>query len=93
MLILSIKKLILTLLKIYQKHIIPYFFEWIHKKLISDCAGDYCDLESLIEENFKFDEKGQYKFTIEHIMEADPIPNVVYIKLKLPTISIEKYPP
>ena len=49
--------------------------------LLSDCAGDYCDLESLIEENFKFEEKGQYKFTIEHIMATDPIPNVMAIGL------------
>jgi gliding motility-associated lipoprotein GldH len=48
---------------------------------LSDCAGDYCDLESMVENNFKFKETGKYKFRISHQMSINPIPNVMEVGL------------
>ncbi len=47
-------------------------------KYISDCAGDYCDLEALLEDDYKFGETGTYKFKVSqntanplnYVMEA-----------------------
>jgi hypothetical protein len=47
----------------------------------SDCAGDYCDLETLIKENFKFKETGKYTFKISHDEKVNPIPNVMQVGL------------
>ncbi len=48
---------------------------------ISDCAGDYCDLEVLVEKDFKFEEPGEYVFSISHEMDVDPVPNLMQIGL------------
>lgn len=48
---------------------------------ISDCAGDYCDLEVLIEDNFKFKETGKYTYSVSHEMKVNPIPNVMQVGL------------
>ena len=47
------------------------------KKYISDCAGDICDLETVIEENVSFNDPGTYKYTIEHQMPLDQVLNVM----------------
>lgn len=47
------------------------------KKYLSECAEDICDLEAVIEENVKFSELGTYKYTVEHEMPVDPLPNVM----------------
>lgn len=47
----------------------------------SNCSGDYCDLEKIIEGSYKFKSAGKYKFTIEHTMKHDPIPLVMDIGL------------
>ncbi len=52
-------------------------------KLLSECALDICDLDILMEENFKFTETGKYKYVVKHIMETNPIPNVMQIGLKI----------
>ncbi len=48
---------------------------------LSGCAGDYCDLDVDVEKDFKFDEKGTYKIAIRHLMETDPIPNIIQVWL------------
>ena len=50
-------------------------------EVLSECAGDYCDLETVIENNFKFTETGKYQFKISHTMEIDPIPNAMDLGL------------
>ena len=52
-----------------------------NNEALSDCAGDYCDLESMIEKNFKFKETGKYKFRLSHQMSINPIPNVMEVGL------------
>jgi gliding motility-associated lipoprotein GldH len=52
-----------------------------NNEALSDCAGDYCDLEILVENNFKFKETGKYKFRISHQMSINPIPNVMEVGL------------
>ncbi len=47
-------------------------------KYISDCAGDYCDLEAILEDDFKFNETGVYNLkitqntanTLNYVMEV-----------------------
>jgi gliding motility-associated lipoprotein GldH len=51
------------------------------KHLLSDCSGDYCDLETLIEEGYKFTETGKYQFKILYDMEAKAIPNIMQVGL------------
>lgn len=51
------------------------------REYLSDCAGDYCDLETLIEEDFKFEETGTYTFKITHLMEDDPVQAVMEVGL------------
>ncbi|MBN2664819.1 MAG: hypothetical protein JXR68_14310 [Bacteroidales bacterium] len=57
---------------------------------LSECAGDYCDLETLIEDNYKFEETGTYTFKIKHLMENDPIPNVMEVGLIIDKIPVEE---
>jgi hypothetical protein len=58
---------------------IPFFDS--KKNRLSDCSGDYCDLETLIEEGFKFKETGKYQFKILYDMEAKVIPNIMQVGL------------
>ena len=48
---------------------------------LSDCAVDLCDLETLVEDKFKFKETGKYKIIVEHSMKQDPLPNVMEVGL------------
>lgn len=52
-----------------------------NSEYLSECAGDYCDLESLIEKDFKFDEAGTYKFVITYDMPTKYLPNVMEVGL------------
>jgi gliding motility-associated lipoprotein GldH len=54
---------------------------------LSDCAGDICDLETVIEKSVHFSEAGKYSYTIEHTMPVDALPNVMEFGL-----IIEKNP-
>lgn len=47
------------------------------KKYLSVCDGDYCDLETVIEEVGDFSEVGTYVYTIEHMMSVPEVPNVM----------------
>lgn len=49
--------------------------------LLSACAGDFCDFEQLIEDNFKFKETGAYQINIYHRMDVNPIPNIMEVGL------------
>ncbi len=46
-----------------------------------NCAGDYCDLETLLEDNFKFDEVGTYLYKIKHLEPKNPIVLVMEVGL------------
>jgi gliding motility-associated lipoprotein GldH len=61
--------------------LIPFFDS--KKHLLSDCSGDYCDLETLIEEGFKFTETGKYQFKILYDMDAKSIPNIMQVGLNI----------
>jgi gliding motility-associated lipoprotein GldH len=47
------------------------------KKYLSVCDGDYCDLETVIEEVGDFSEVGTYVYTVQHIMSVPEVPNVM----------------
>ena len=54
---------------------------------LSECAGDFCDLETLIEPNFKFTETGKYQFKIKQLTEINPLPNVMEVGLIIDKIE------
>lgn len=43
------------------------------------CMGSYCDLETLIEDNYTFAEEGEYSFKVKHLMSQDPLLNVMEV--------------
>lgn len=61
----------------------PYSFKVFNDKneCLSECAGDFCDLEKVIEDNYTFAKKGIYTFEIIHTSNINPIPNVLEIGL------------
>lgn len=46
-------------------------------KYLSVCDGDYCDLETIMDERVRFDEVGTYQYTIKHAMSVPEVPNVM----------------
>ena len=50
------------------------------------CAGSYCDLETLLEDNYKFEEVGTYTYKITHLMDQDPLLNVAEVGLVIDKI-------
>ena len=60
-----------------------------NKEYLSDCAEDICDLEVLIEENYKFNELGTYVFQIENDMPLDYLPNVMEFGLIIERNTLE----
>jgi len=50
-----------------------------NNKYLADCAGDYCDLDQIIEENYKFTESGTYIFKIKQIISEKPIRSVMEV--------------
>ena len=46
-------------------------------KYIGSCGGDLCDLETMVDENIKFEEPGQYKYVITHNVQVDRIPGIM----------------
>ena len=46
-------------------------------KYISSCGGDLCDLEVMVDENIKFEEVGEYKYSVTHNVQTDRIPGVM----------------
>ena len=56
------------------------------KKYLSECNGDLCDLETLMEDNFKFEEVGKHIFKISHEMKVNPVPNVMMMGIAIDKI-------
>jgi len=54
------------------------------------CAGDYCDLEHLLEDNYKFQETGTYTFKVSQLTNEDPLQWVMEVGLIIDIIPIEK---
>ena len=52
-----------------------------HLVYFGECMGSYCDLEVLVEDNYTFDEAGEYTFKIKHLMDQDPLLNVMEVGL------------
>ena len=48
---------------------------------VGSCAGDLCDLETVLESNIKFDEIGEYKYFVTHNLPVDRIPGVIEVGL------------
>jgi gliding motility-associated lipoprotein GldH len=46
-------------------------------KYIGSCAGDLCDLETMVESNVRFDETGEYTYLVSHNLQLDRIPGVM----------------
>jgi gliding motility-associated lipoprotein GldH len=46
-------------------------------KYVGSCAGDMCDLETLVNENIKFDEAGEYQFIVTHNVQINRLPGVM----------------
>ncbi len=54
---------------------------------LSECSGDYCDREVLIEEHVRFIESGEWTFTVTNAINAEYVANVLEFGL-----IVEKYP-
>jgi gliding motility-associated lipoprotein GldH len=50
-------------------------------KNIGSCAGDMCDLETVVFDNLKFDETGEYKILISHNESGYRIPGILEVGL------------
>lgn len=63
--------------------LIPFFDS--NKRPLSDCSGDYCDLATRIEDNFKFNGTGKFEFKITFDMKVKSIPNIMQVGLIIET--------
>jgi gliding motility-associated lipoprotein GldH len=52
-------------------------------KNIANCAGDICDLDTVVEATFKFDETGEYQVLITHNEKGFKIPGVMEVGLTI----------
>jgi gliding motility-associated lipoprotein GldH len=50
-------------------------------KPVGSCAGDICDLETVVFDNLKFDEAGKHKVSISHTKEGFIIPGIMEVGL------------
>ncbi|MFC2114403.1 gliding motility lipoprotein GldH [Bacteroidota bacterium] len=48
---------------------------------LSNCAGDLCDFEKIIERDFRFTETGIYTISFQQTMPIDPLPNIMEVGL------------
>jgi gliding motility-associated lipoprotein GldH len=46
-------------------------------KYLGDCAGDICDLETVVINSIKFEETGTYKFIVTHNLSGKSLPGVM----------------
>ncbi|MCH7535193.1 MAG: hypothetical protein IH948_05525 [Bacteroidetes bacterium] len=60
------------------------------KEYLGDVSGDIWDSEHLIVPNKKYEEKGTYKYKLEHVMPQDPLNFAMEIGVILDKISQEK---
>lgn len=54
---------------------------------ISECAGDYCDLDQVIEHDFVFEKKGTYTFEISQNMSSDTLRSVMEVGLIIRSVN------
>ena len=54
---------------------------------IGSCIGDVCDLESIVDESFTFDEVGEYKIAIAHNEPVDKIRGVLAVGLVIDEVD------
>lgn len=47
---------------------------------ISQCSGDYCDVEQILESNFTFKESGEYTLTFEQDTQSESVAGLLSIK-------------
>ncbi len=59
-----------------------------NNKCMSDCIGDFCDLETVIDDDYKFKEIGTYKISILNKSGIEILPNVIDIGLIIEKIKI-----
>jgi gliding motility-associated lipoprotein GldH len=52
-----------------------------NNKHIGSCAGDMCDLETVVFEDLKFEEVGEYRFSISHKERGYRIPGIMEVGL------------
>lgn len=50
---------------------------------IGSCGGDLCDLETIVDEQVRFEEAGEYTYVITHTENTDKIPGVMEFGLIL----------
>lgn len=60
-----------TMTKTYEMKIIE------NNEYLSDCSGDYCDIEIPVEKDFKFIDAGVHTVKISHKMEMNPVTNII----------------
>ena len=48
---------------------------------IAKCGGDLCDLETVIEDNLRFEEAGTYTYVIAHQAQVNQIPGIMELGL------------
>jgi len=65
--------------KITNEYILSFYDD--EGNLLSLCAGDICDMEQLIEDDFSFNETGTYEINIYHLMNINPLPNIMEVGL------------
>ena len=54
-----------------------------NKKYIGTCGGDLCDLETAVDNDIRFEEKGQYTFILTPVLNTEKVPGVMEIGLIL----------
>src|SRR5688572_18297431 len=69
-------------MKAYEFHIKNAAGEYLRS-----CDGDLCDLETVVEENIKFEEPGQYTYSIMHNAKEYSIPGVMEFGLILDEVD------
>ena len=57
---------------------------------LSDCAGDYCDIDALIFDNYTFKEKGIYTVRLSQSAIIDPLLNVLKAGIIIDKIPVEQ---
>ena len=54
-----------------------------NNKMLSECAGDYCDLDQALPSPISFQAPGAYTISLQHQFEADVLPYVMEVGIIL----------
>ncbi len=54
-----------------------------NNKALSDCAGDYCDIDQMLAQDVHFKIPGTYVVSLEHMFELDVLPYVMEVGIIL----------